>query len=327
MGSANRRTIDCGWDSRKSGFVCTETTTVPLGWAERTYEQTFLLLSREVLELEGMNRLAAPSVEDVAARLRDGRAKLSEALGVPDVGPVTPIVSLPTSPNGAPRFLFATPGRLCDAAFRFYVASVPPSGNPVATLIASTRVGDNLDLKVSQAGDCADAEDLGTCTGPRAKFTVTQTFSASDRLCFLSVLVEEVKGRWVYLIGVDDRNEPPRTEALLLATDTAEYDHCAQYMFRPQLVSVSVSAKPFRATVEVEPGYRANWIDGQARRAELARSGRRSGATREIRHAQLATLLWTEGDGFVLLRHEQAPLNEDDARVIVIDDTGRITPQ
>jgi hypothetical protein len=297
---------------------------VPTGWAEWAFHRYFLLLSQAPIGFQEINPGGPASIEEMVTWLRNGKAKVGTALTVPGIGPVTAIAMLQSRPREASRYILAAPTSGCEVEFRFFVTDVSVSKQIVVESIPSSHLSDGLDLEAVMDEDCTETDPRGTRTDLQPTFVVTETERGSGAVDFLRVLVEEGNGRWVYIIGLDERRETQRAESLLLATDTADYTHCHNFRYPPQIVPISMDMQPFQALVETEPshfGYLAVPREGSIEAGAFYEEFGREPAGKRPTQARL---VWTDTDGFVVEPIGGAPATQPAPRFVVIDKAGEI---
>jgi type 1 glutamine amidotransferase len=110
-----------------------------------------------------------------------------------------------------------------------------------------------------------------------------------ETLTVLRVLVTEGTAKGVYLIGLESAGDRLVTDAMLVATNGESHLDCNAWRVPATAVGMTVTSKPFAATLDVEPA-RERW------EMEHEEGARRGPATSPCRRRE--TVGWEAGQGF-----------------------------
>jgi len=317
--------LDCAWDPPRADFLCTETTSYSGSRAGGSFERSLLLLSRTLLGFQTIHAGVPGSIAEMADWIAGKRVQVGKTVTVPRIGPVTAVASLSSGRDGDRHYLLATPATGCNVGFRFLLVTARASRDTVVKSIPSACLRDNLSLETLREEECDQFDPRGTRTSPTPTFAVGQIESGWNGVELLRVTVEDGSERWVYLIAVDESQQALRSESLRLATDAAEYTHCGNFRYPPQLVPTSIQFDPFQATVELEPAHFGNLIVPKEGDIEGGWFGEDTARVAPASTPAASVLLWTATGGFTLEPASTSPARQSGPRFVLIDRTGEIS--
>jgi hypothetical protein len=277
----------CRWDVAKQDFLCAETThLLETTWSERRGSRWFYLESGADAFPPGAN--GPRDLGELAQRIARDRSAPRAAF-MKQLGTTRLILDLPsTQTPGGKLLLFAAPTLNARLDARFFIVSVVPGRPGVVTQVPT----------IASLGGRHSARDrVEPDERPLSAFTPDgnpPTYKSSlvdDRSSarVARVLVTEKKGHAVYFVGIEETSVGLWADAFLASSDTKYYDACGTWIVPPAAVSVKVSASPFEAELDVEPG-----------RIETVEEETKADPGAEDRCPTRRTLTWNAGGGFVL---------------------------
>ncbi|HYM21790.1 MAG TPA: hypothetical protein VEU08_01215 [Vicinamibacterales bacterium] len=315
----------CRWDPSHEDFLCAHTEhRRDTPWGERRGSRWFYLATGmsafpPLDEDPAAPRTLAALAERIAADPRAPKEGLLKDLGLTKM-----ILELPSKRVANSRlFLFASSSLAYRFDGRFFVVRVTP-GKRALTFVATTNDtlgGRDVILHRDQPDGGPEPPSFtpdGEPQSYKASIVSTQGYTRVAR-----VVVDEMRGRGVYYIGVEETPSKTVADAFLVASDTAYYDQCARWIVPPTAVSASVSPaanSAFRARLDIEPGRTEDDFD------EGLKVDDQLDPADDDLCAVTRTLTWKSGEGFAL-SDEDAPETCPDAplRRVAISPDGAIS--
>ena len=257
--------LQCDWVSERTDFRCTRQRTSVTTWGGRTWQDRFFLISGSVLPpFENAGNVPSSPYTWAEALKKDLPDPTGKTALLPEFGETSVLWS---DDPGRRAMLLASRGNSGHLRPRFF--HVAFNGNATAqtdeieirTLEASVGPKREDDTQ-SQVDKWVKSGKPGGITGDPIRLKVTPLDSTLPRVHFFQVLLTEGAHRALFWVGLDDRVEPYRGQALLIASDAAEFDECEEMLMPASAASAEWNGSaPILAKLDVEPPRRMD-IDG-----------------------------------------------------------------
>jgi hypothetical protein len=329
-------TLQCDWIAARADFQCLESRTSIWNWGSVTWKERFYLISGDMLwPLEVRQGTPASPYDWAMALERDGSDPKGRRMVLPHAGETVVLdrVAEPDHLTGA-VLLMASRGDTGHLRPRFHLVFAD-------RVISFAGQSAELDILVLEANetrrgeieklhgryDGAEANQRlqptspGILAGDPMDFVVKPLGSAVSGVHFFQVLLKQNKHHSLFWVGIDVRHKPCRGQALLIATDALEYDHC-RWAHIPDSAARAewAGSGESLARLDIEPrryldfdgeSYFENEIDQEAGK-------RRCPYSMDLR--------WTYERGWVMLpKFVECDENRVTIRAIAISDQGDIS--
>ena len=328
--------LECDWMAARADFQCLENRTSIWNWGSVTWKQRFYLISGDMLWPPEIRPGTPASPYDWAMALeRDGSDPKGRRMVLPYAGETVVLdrVVEPEVFEGA-VLLMASRGDTGHLWPRFHLVFAHPviryvsqfAELEILTLEANdTRRGEIE--KLHGPYDGAEASQRirpaapGILAGDPMDFVVKPLPGTAPGVHFFQVLLKQNKHHSLFWVGIDVRHRPYRGQALLIATDALEYDHC-RWAHIPDSAARAewVGSGESLARLDIEPrryldfegqGYFPNELDQEAGKARCPYS---------------MDLRWTYEKGWVMTpKLAGCDENKVTIRAIAISDQGDIS--
>jgi hypothetical protein len=310
--------LACDWISQQQDFQCTRQRTSLTAWGGRTWLDRFSLIAGTALPLFDGARSTPPSPYEWAATLKNdvfdpaGKMMVFPAFGETFVlwtahdRSSMLLASRSNTEHLWPRFLYvAFKGSVITQAIELPIHTLGP-GN---TRQREDDVKEDIE-RWSQSSK-------GALIGDPIRLSAKPLRSTLPEVHYFQVLLTEGAHRSLFWVGLDGRIEPHQGQALLVASDAAEYDGDRDMLLPPSAAKAEwIGGIPILATVDMEP----------ARRQDIYEGGyyRKSGLPEEC--PSDVELGWSSEQGWLIHRKtRQCDPNEPVVRAITISDEGQVS--
>jgi hypothetical protein len=319
-----RSSLECDWVPERTDFRCTQQTTSVLTWGSRIWKERFFLLSGTALWPLEIVENAPPSPYAWAESLKKHRSDPTGRTAVlPRVGDT---FVLWCEEHQRKAMLLASRGNTGHLWPRLYLV-VFHGDAPAQT--------DELEIRTLETNAAAQREYFGAAdrwaqpttpgilTGEPISLTLKSLEPTLPGVRFFQVLLTQNDHRALFWVGIDGRVEPQRGQALLIATDAAEFDAC-EYMRMPASAAIAEwnGGSPVLARLDVEPRRYIEIEGGDYLPGSIA-----SGAyTPDIECPGSAELGWSAEKGW-LIHHEirDCDRGRTVVRAVAVSDQGEIS--
>ena len=249
-------TVKCSWISDRADFQCTQTKTSPWNWGNVSWKERYYLFSRDMMWPPEISETTPASLYDWAVALEHEH---SEPKGKRIVLPYladTVVLDRISDSTDKPVYLMASRGDSGHMWPRFHLVfpayGAPFGGRTRELEIQTLETPSQREL--SEANERIQATAPGILTGDPMEMAIKRLSSPNRDLHFFQVLLNQSKHHSLFWICVDLRRNPYRSQALLIATDASEYDHCRWAHILASAAAAQWLGKGDKlATLDVEP--------------------------------------------------------------------------
>ena len=328
--------LQCDWIAARADFQCLESKTSLWNWGSVTWKERFYLISADMLWPPEVRQGTPASPYDWAMALeRDGSDPKGRRIVLPHAGETVVLdrFAEPDVFEGA-ALLMASRGDTGHLWPRFHLVFANPA-------ISYAGQSAELDILVLEANETRRTEieklhgpydgleanqrlqpaSPGILAGDPMDFVVKPLRSAVSGVHFFQVLLKQNKHHSLFWVGIDARHRPYRGQALLIATDALEYDHC-RWAHIPDSAARAewAGSGESLARLDIEPrryldfdgeGYFENEVEQEAGKGRCPYS---------------MDLAWTYDRGWVMIpKFVACDENKVTIRAIAISDQGDIS--
>ena len=291
----------CRWDSALDDFVCATTRRRrDTFWGERRATRRFRLSNDAPVDLPRQSGVST----------------------IPELGQLDVVADVKV--GGRDAVLLAAPSLSWHFGVRFFTAPVrmPEPGRALeiqSRLDARTEMRSRHSQRIRDVeGEELEPDPQGdafagyTPDGPRASFR-SDVVVETATVTVLRVVVAEGASKGVYLVGFEAMPDRLVSDAMLVATDAESYLHCGEWRVVATAVSMSLTATPFAAVLDVEPSAirdraESPYVDPPAVVCPVQ-----------------AIVGWEAGEGFTYVSREKRCAPAHQQRWVVIDDAGNLS--
>ena len=242
---STHESFDCAWDAARADVVCRQTRVLDAGWTRRASTRRFALFGGEELPVREQ------SVRSLEALARGPRG----VHFVEGVGLVKPVGTI------AHRwFVYASAGTGHALEARLWSVDLRDPKGPIRPLPVQRLEAADPEHRDASDDDVAPEKDWQGKPFPR--FTAdampfrieTKRLTTDAAPDVLELVLHDGKeGRGTFWIGGDAKSGT--IAALRIASNAGEYTHCNLFVHPASAMSVAVTAKPFLATLGIEPPW------------------------------------------------------------------------
>jgi hypothetical protein len=267
--------LECDWVADRTDFQCVQTTTSVWNWGNVIWKERFYLLSRDMMWPAEVPENAPGSPYDWAVALTAGDSDpTGKRIVLPRVGDTFVLGWIGSRETGGGAItLMASRGDNGHLWPRFHVAFGGDTLLPERADELEVRTLEANEVRAHEIGNQGRRLDAdvrvrpvapGILAGDPMSFVVKRLPSEAPGLYFFQVLLMQNKHHALFWVGIDTRSRPNRGQALLIATDALEYDHCRWAHIADSAARAEWSGSgETLATMDIEPRRYLD-LDGDA---------------------------------------------------------------
>jgi hypothetical protein len=315
------RTVGCRWDPNQADFVCEVTKFRRLTWTSRTVVSLEWLTLHAVVPGPKPADVAPEDLTGLAQRTLNTDSTCGTATVLRGSGSVTCLAKWRGPAIGDHLALFGAQARGVSFTPRLFLASTGPDSALETSEIEVYTLGRSFDLDKLETDPSVwwpDFDASGTPAGPSPSFVVEPLAGTATGLRVLRLVVTEGRARGLFLVAIDSRIKPVKTEAIRLATDSTEDWHCGRVLHPASLFPAGIVPDPFSLRADVEPAHSGFFPSAGAFNV-LDDAAGGPGVDR------LATLTWDPREGFVLELREVPAAPRTTVRLPQIQPDGTVS--